>query len=492
MNQKIRKILIYLLFILLGLAFYSHFFKFPIISLVTLGGIIFIAYKIKIPKFALVLFIVAFILRLIVVFIFKTPIQSDYAVMYNMANDMLDGNWNVITESEYMNRYGYQMGYTMFMYILMLIVKGPLLIKIVNCLFSAGIVLFVYLLAKEFTSEKAARIVSCCYMFFPFPLLFNTVLSNQHISSFMFLLAIWLLISKKANKINEKLKFTLIGVCLAIGNIIRPEAIVIITSIILFTLLIYKKVMLKRSLVNLGIMAIVYFSITTIVSLGFQYSGLSPNGLKNTETLYKFAVGFNQERMGDYNKNLGKEFFNLTESEKKNLVYNYTIGSIDKLPRLFIHKLQHFWATSDVGWSLSYLNDKSIHILGKQISANALIKLVDEINQLFIYVFIFLSILAIWINRKNMSNQQFLLLMVLLVYTGVYLLIECTPRYAYTAQIFMFIMSAYSVDYIIKRKIENKHVLQIKGVKKIKSDENFNKKKFSNRKNRSKDKINVK
>ena len=117
---------------------------------------------------------------------------------------------------------------------------------------------------------------------------------------------------------------------------------------------------------------------------------------------------------------------------------------------------------------LTYLNDKSIHILGKQISANALIKLVDEINQLFIYVFILLSILAIWINRKNMSNQQFLLLIILLVYTGVYLLIECTPRYAYTAQIFMFIMSAYSVDYIIKRKIENKHVLQIKGVKKIK------------------------
>ena len=75
--------------------------------------------------------------------------------------------------------------------------KIPLLIKIVNCLFSAGIVLFIYLIAKEFTSEKAAKIVSCCYMILPFPLLFNTVLSNQHISSFMFLLAIWILISKK-------------------------------------------------------------------------------------------------------------------------------------------------------------------------------------------------------------------------------------------------------------------------------------------------------
>ncbi len=464
MNKKIRKILIYLLFILLGLAFYSHFFKFPIISLVTLGGIIFIAYKIKIPKFALVLFIAAFIIRLAVIFVFQTPIQSDYAVMYNMANELLEGNWNIISESQYMNRWGYQIGYTMVMYILMLIVKGPLLIKIVNCLFSAGIVLFIYLIAKEFTSEKAAKIVSCCYMILPFPLLFNTVLSNQHISSFMFLLAIWILISKNTNKINEKLKFTLIGVSLAIGNIIRPEAIVIITSVIIFTLLTYKKGTLKKCFINLGIMLIMYLGITTMVSLAFQYGGISTNGLKNTEPLYKFAVGFNQERMGDYNKTLGKEFFNLTESEKQKLIYDYTVGSIHKLPRLFIYKLQRFWVTSDVGWSLSYLEDKTINILGREISANVLIKLIDDINQLFIYIFILLSILAIWLNRKRMSEQQFLLLIILLVYTGVYLLIECTPRYVYTAQIFMFIMSAYAINYVIrniKNKAKNKYALKL-------------------------------
>ena len=129
---------------------------------------------------------------------------------------------------------------------------------------------------------------------------------------------------------------------------------------------------------------------------------------------------------------MGKEFFNLTESEKQKLIYDYTVGSIHKLPRLFIYKLQRFWVTSDVGWSLSYLEDKTINILGREISANVLIKLIDDINQLFIYIFILLSILAIWLNRKRMSEQQFLLLIILLVYTGVYLLIECTPRYVYT------------------------------------------------------------
>ena len=46
--------------------------------------------------------------------------------------------------------------------------------------------------------------------------------------------------------------------------------------------------------------------------------------------------------MGDYNKTLGKEFLNLTESEKQKLIYDYTVGSIHKLPRLFIYKLQRF------------------------------------------------------------------------------------------------------------------------------------------------------
>lgn len=464
MTEKLKKVFIYLLFILLGVAFLKHFIRFPIISLAVLGVIIFISYKIKIPKFAFFLFVVALVLRLITIFIFKTPIQSDYAVMYDMANDLINGNWSAVSESLYMTRYGYQMGYTMLMYVLMLIVKGPLLIKIINCIFSAGIVVFIYLIAKEFTSEKSARVVSICYMIFPFPLLFNTVLSNQHISSFMFLLAIWLLVAKKTESMNEKLKYTLIGLTLAIGNIIRPEAIVIITSILIFILLTCKKETLKKCVINLAIMFIAYFGITTVASLGFQYSGISPNGLKNTETLYKFAAGFNQDRMGDYSRKLNDTYFNLSDKEKKDLVYNSTIGSIGKLPELFMHKLQHFWLDSDIGWSLSYLHGKTITIFGHKFSADIIINLAHNINQLFIYVFFTLAAVAIWINRRKMNNKQFLLLIILLVYTGVYLLIECTPRYAYTAQIFMFIMSAYAIEYLIEKKnnkqkenVENKN-----------------------------------
>ena len=105
-----------------------------------------------------------------------------------------------------------------------------------------------------------------------------------------------------------------------------------------------------------------------------------------------------------------------------------------------------------------------ITIFGHKFSADIIINLAHNINQLFIYVFFTLAAVAIWINRRKMNNKQFLLLIILLVYTGVYLLIECTPRYAYTAQIFMFIMSAYAIEYLIEKKnnkqkenVENKN-----------------------------------
>ena len=43
----------------------------------------------------------------------------------------------------------------------------------------------------------------------------------------------------------------------------------------------------------------------------------------------------------------------------------------------------------------------------------------------------------------------------MLVCSGVYLLIECTPKYAYTAQIFLVLMSSYSLNYIFDY-IQNK------------------------------------
>lgn len=66
-----------------------------------------------------------------------------------------------------------------------------------------------------------------------------------------------------------------------------------------------------------------------------------------------------------------------------------------------------------------------------------------------------------------MSNTQTIFLIIMLVCSGVYLLIECTPKYAYTVQMFLVLMSTYSLDYIFK--YIQKSIVRKKGKNTIKS-----------------------
>ncbi len=449
--EKIKKGFIYLLLIFSALTLLAHFTN-MFIAIAFIGVIIFLATKLNLPKFGLWLFIVALVMRCIVVLLIDSPIISDYRVMYDMASEISAGNLFAAADSHYMLVWGYQMGYTLFMTLIMMISHGALLIKLVNCVFTALIVLFIYLIAKELTNQKVARIVGILYMLFPFPLFLNTILSNQHISSFMFLLAVYLLISKKTEAMNVFLKFFLIGLCLAIGNIIRPEAIVFLGAIFLYFVFTTKKVEIKNTVKKLLTLFITYLCITTLTSFILTSTGISPSGLDNTAPLWKFTVGFNPENNGEYSEPVAQKFFSISEEEQKDMLYDYTIGSLDTIPSLLLYKAQHFWLDGDMNYSLDYLNGKTVSILGIAIPFDNIRTVLDNINQYYIYMIFILSLIAVFIKRKNMDNNQFLLAMILLVYAGVYLLIEITPKYAYTPQIFLFLMSAYTIYYFMNHK----------------------------------------
>lgn len=383
--------------------------------------------------------------------------MSDYAVIYDTAKEILGGNLNAAQNAEfgYMLRWGYQMGYTLFVVLILFISNSVIAIKIVNCFVTSLIVLLIYLISKEIANKKVARVVSVLYMLFPFPLFLNTILSNQHIASLLFLLAIYILISKKTEKMNKILKFFLIGLCLAIGNIIRPEAIIFMTSILLFLILTKRKGSFKEPLKNFLILFITYFVITTTSSIIVAKTNVSPSGFENKEPLWKIAVGFSQKTKGDYDGDLAEHFIGTSKDDQLKIIYNSTIGSFYKLPSLFLYKEQHFWLDSDLNSSLGYLNGKSINLFGEHFNFSIIRILLDSINQLYIYMFFMLAWLSIYLKRKNMSNTQIILLIIMLVCSGVYLLIECTPKYAYTAQIFLVLMSSYSLNYIFDY-IQNK------------------------------------
>ena len=447
---KLKKAIIAFCLICFALTFAGHFFEMPIISFLIVGLLALGAYKFNPPKFGVILFTVAFLLRILVVVFIEPPIISDYAVIYDTAREILNGNLNAAS-SQYMLTWGYQMGYTLFITMLLAIIDNVLFVKIINCLFTALIVLFIYLIVKELTNPKVARVLSVIYMVFPFPLLFNTILSNMHIASFMFLLAIYILISQKTKDMNRILKFILIGGCLAVGNIIRPEAIVFNFAILIYLFLTAKKGQFKNAIVSFLIMFITYSVFTYSASFVAMKSGVSPSGFENKAPLWKFAVGFNLETKGSYNDKLAKEFFEVDEQRQKEITYENVFGSLYQVPALFLHKAQNFWLGSDLHWVTDYMEDKNLNLSGIKIPLNIFTTIWDSLNKLIIYLIFILTFISIVVKRHKIDNRQLLILLVLLTYFGVYILIECTPKYAYTAHIFLFLMSSYALEYILPK-----------------------------------------
>ena len=77
----------------------------------------------------------------------------------------------------------------------------------------------IYEIVKKFASENVARATSLIYAIALYPIYLNSVLGNQQLSLMLFLIGIYILLTKK-------ILFwigIIIGVLFAFGNIERPE-----------------------------------------------------------------------------------------------------------------------------------------------------------------------------------------------------------------------------------------------------------------------------
>ena len=93
------------------------------------------------------------------------------------------------------------------------------------------------------------------------------------------------------------------------------------------------------------------------------------------------------------------------------------------------------------------------------MNGSLIFKILNIINQLFIISFNILAFGSLYeFIKKKFSKEQVLITLILVVYFGVYLLIEVMPRYAYSLQIFEAILIGISIDYISKfiRKVHKK------------------------------------
>lgn len=390
---------------------------------------------IKENKFIVFIFLFSFVLRLGVIVLVETPVISDFKLMYDAALEIVNGTDSYKSMS-YFITWGYQMGHVLYEAFLLSIINSVFFLKIINCIITSLTVVFVYLISRKICSEISARISSILYSIFLFPLLLNSVLTNQFLPVLLILIAIYILLN-----INFKKKFIIssvvVGILLGLSNIFRSETIVIVFSILLyFGFLFITKVDWKKLIISFLIIFMGYYVVFNGTSLLLKVTGVSPSGLNILNSSWKFVVGFNYESNGMYTDEDAALYSRDSEAADKEAIKR--IMQFKKIPLHFLKKTKVLWFNSDLSWSIS--EDESYY------------KTLNIINQLWIILFNILAVCSAFKFIKLKFNKEHVLVcLILLVYFGVYLLIEVMPRYAYSLQVFEAIIIGVSLDYIFKK-----------------------------------------
>lgn len=388
-------------------------------------------------KIIIFLFLFAFVIRIGVILWIDTPVISDFKTMLDASKELVNGT-DAYKSMPYFICWGYQMGHVIYQAILLNIINSITFLKIVNAIVTSSTVIMIYLIGKELSTTKAAIIISIIYSIFLFPLLLNTVLTNQLLPMLLILIAIYLWMKKKKE---NKLMPVIIGILLGISNMLRSETIVIIIAFVLYTIfLMIKKENRKALIINLCLIIISYFTLTTATSFVLKATDISPSGLENKNSSWKFLEGLNIETRGQYSEDDAIKYSYYKKKTTKELKKRIQ-EEWQQYPLLFAKKTKILWLNSDLSWPLGHIENQED------------LKLYEGINQIFIYFFVIMSLLsAITLFKKTYKKEQILILLILFVYFGVYLFIEVMPRYAYSLQIFEALLASITLGYILDNK----------------------------------------
>lgn len=138
--------------------------SFSIIAIFLLISLVCTKIKINDKVFCSLLFILAFILRIITVLYMKVTPSSDFAVLLDAAENLIKGT-NVMNTSPYFITWSYQSGFVLYQAFILKIFNSITVLHIFDCFFTASICVFVYIIGKEIKKTLVGICIVCLTYF---------------------------------------------------------------------------------------------------------------------------------------------------------------------------------------------------------------------------------------------------------------------------------------------------------------------------------------
>ena len=440
--KKIFNILIYIVLVLLILSLLIT--NNLLLGLLAIILSYYIAKDEKIKNFTIIILILSFTIRLLTIIFMNIPQVTDFYLINEAALKFANNDFSFVNDS-YFSMWPYQLGFTFYEGLIYKIIPNIWALKVLNIIYSTITVYLIYKLSKKFTTERAARMVSLLYMLLPLPLLLNITLNNHILSSLLILDSITFIIKKKT----KTKDYVIASILIAIANIIRPESIIIVLSLLIFILIKSKKKTFKKLFINYIIFVSIYILINIGTSKLLILTNFNKDGLNNTNPTWKLVVGTNYETCGHYSY---EDEINILGNKELQLnTIKHRVSDPAKLLSLATCKVQNYWTLSDFDTKKTF-EDKKIF----NIDYNYIKKQIISFNSVIYLTTLLIAIIGIIKYKKDMYKNNSILFVIMMIITFfVYLVIEIQPRYTYFNIISIFIISSYGYEYIFKQ-IENK------------------------------------
>lgn len=398
-------------------------------------------------RFSLCLFLLSLLIHLLAVALITTPIESDFGLQYEASQQFAQGNFS-FQDTTYFQRWGYQTGLVIWQGTLLKLWNSPVFLRLVNCVVAAGTNLLVYLIARDYFEERAARLAGLAYAFFLFPATLVTVLCNNIPSAFFLYLCLYLVMGKDFGKIPRLVVYALAGVSLAVANALRPDApLVLVPLLAYFVFQFVRKASLQNFLYylkRLAALLLTFLVLSSCLSALVKLTGVNSAGLENNDPLWGTVVGTNMETGGMYNNQDGEAIAALVEQgmtrtqAELQVIGEHLQGSPMALVDLAVRKMKTLWWDRAIVWSMGSVKE----------NYPSLYSLLLELDGGMFACALFLAALgALALFRRPREDfKLYLVPFVFFATSCVYLVIEVQPRYAYVGQIAVFILMAGGVQ----------------------------------------------
>lgn len=426
----------------LKLPFYSGF-----AFILAAGLVIFIflkanlLYKINLKVFLVVLALLALIPRLVWIYFIRTQPFSDFLHLYNYGVNASNGDFKGFVD--FYAVFPFKMSFGLALAGLYSVFgTGLLVAKLFNVIISVCLVFIVYAGGKLLYGEKAARISGLLLALWPADIMFTSVIASEHLFLVLFTGAVVLILNfiqkysfRNYGIANGNLSLLAIGLLTALAQLIRPMAMLLLPVFAVYVLLF--KQYRADSLASLGlkvksillVFAAYYMAINLINIPVQKVTGVD---VTRSDSGFNLLVGTNDKANGMFNDEdfsiIAKYDYDIdrVHAEARKIAIERITSNPQKLPGLFLRKIDKLWGNENYGyyWSTTPVKDSMLENTVKSYP-----RVFYGISQAFYVLVMLMGICACFYNLRE---KRYDVLIVLMIFGGIflsYLLLEVQSRY---------------------------------------------------------------